>query len=202
MDQKLSKRYSTPEYKEKVTSRGRGAIMWYKQPHTSQMGSSHRLESNWFTETHLQEWEFWAPHQTPMCGDLAIGKSPWSIWLWRPVGLVHRNSAGLGEAEIPFLENACRLSHVLGPREKQGLQGNLGHAWLQFLEDLLGNQGWMWLVVGEGHWKPSSLEYSSACLSPEVAILENLAPPISTERPRAKNNPGGITALPLSKLAA
>ena len=45
---------------------------------------------------------------------------------------------GLGEAEIPFLEGAHRLSCALGPRTKQGLGENLGWTQLWFLEDLLG----------------------------------------------------------------
>ena len=44
----------------------------------------------------------------------------------------------------------------------------------------------MWLVVGEGHWKQSSWEYSAACLSLKVAIWQNLAPPIRPEKPQAK----------------
>ena len=48
-------------------------ITWYKQPYTHWV-AAHRLETNCISETHLQEWEFWAPHQVPMPGDLASGE--------------------------------------------------------------------------------------------------------------------------------
>ena len=32
------------------------------------------MESDWCTKTHQQEWEFWAPHQIPMPGDLTLGE--------------------------------------------------------------------------------------------------------------------------------
>ena len=38
------------------------------------------------------------------------------------------------------------------------------------------NRGWLWLVVGEGHWRQSSREYSSLCVSLEVAIFRKSSP--------------------------
>ena len=38
------------------------------------------------------------------------------------------------------------------------------------------NREWLWLVVGKGHWKHSSWEYTSACVSLEVAILGKSGP--------------------------
>ena len=86
-------------------------------------------------------------------------KETLSIWHWRPVGLVHRSSTGLGEMETPFLKGAHGHSWALGPRAKLNFHRNQGQTWLQFLEDLLGKQEWMSLVVGEGHWKQSSWEW-------------------------------------------
>ena len=55
MDQKLSKRYPTPEDKEEATLRGSmGNYAKYATPYLLG-GKPHRLESNWFTETHLYE---------------------------------------------------------------------------------------------------------------------------------------------------
>ena len=55
MDWKLSKRYPTPEDKEEATSRGRrGDYTILANPYLPG-GKPHRLEGNWFTETHLQE---------------------------------------------------------------------------------------------------------------------------------------------------
>ena len=56
MDQKLSKRYPTPEDKEEATSRDRRGV--YVTIPYFPGGKPHRLETNWFTETHLQEQEF------------------------------------------------------------------------------------------------------------------------------------------------
>ena len=69
IDWKPSKRYPTPEDTEEDTSKGRRGDYTI-----SVSGKPHRLESNHFTETQLQEWDFWAPHQTPTCGDLALGE--------------------------------------------------------------------------------------------------------------------------------
>ena len=63
------------------------------------------------------------------------------MWQEGPVGLVHRNSTGLGEMETPLLKGTHRLSCALGPRVKQRLHRNLGQTCLQFLENLLGKQG-------------------------------------------------------------
>ena len=61
----------------------------------------------------------------------------------------------------------------------------------------------MWLVVEEGHWKKSFGEYSAVCLSLEVADFGKIwLHPSAIISPRPNNNPGGITALPLSKQAA
>ena len=47
----------------------------------------------------------------------------------------------LGETEAPFLEPHADFHVHWVPEQKQGLHGNLGLTWLQFLEDLLGKQG-------------------------------------------------------------
>ncbi len=133
------------------------------------------------------------PHiKLPCLGIWHWEKEPLEHLALKARGLVHRSSMGLGEMETPFLKGTPRLSHALGPRAKQSLYSNLGQTWLQFLEDLLGKQGWMWLIVGEGHWKQSSQECSSAaaflCKWP---FWENLAPHISAEKPQAKQHSFG-----------
>ena len=68
----------------------------------------------------------------------------------RAGGLECRSSKGLAEIETPILEGAHKVSCALGPRAKQGLHKNLGQTYLQVLEDLLGRQGQLWLIVGAG----------------------------------------------------
>ena len=55
MDQKLSKRYPTPNDKEEATSRGRRDNYTIKATSYLPDGKPYRLESNCFTETHLQD---------------------------------------------------------------------------------------------------------------------------------------------------
>jgi len=118
-----------------------GAILWYKQPHTSWVGSprdwkvigSQRL-------TYRSESS--EPHIKPSrVGIWHWEKEPESIWHWRSVRLMCRSSTGLGEMETPVLKGAHRLLRALGPRAKQSLHRNLGQTWLWFLKDLLGKQG-------------------------------------------------------------
>ena len=57
----------------------------------------------------------------------------------------------------------------------------------------------MWLVVREGHWKQSSQEYSAAMPFSGGGHFGKIWPHPSVLRsPRQNNNPGGITALPLT----
>ena len=55
MDWKLSKRYPTPEDKGEATSRGRRGNYAIQVTPYLLGGKPHRLETYWFTETHLQE---------------------------------------------------------------------------------------------------------------------------------------------------
>ena len=54
---------------------------------------------------------------------------------------MHRSSTGLGKTGTPFLKGTPRISHILGPRAKQGLNDNLCQTYLQVLKGLLGKQG-------------------------------------------------------------
>ena len=58
---------------------------------------------------------------------------------------------GLQETETTLLKGAHKCSCALGPRAKKRLHRNLSQTYLRFLEDLLGNQRVMRLLVGEGH---------------------------------------------------
>lgn len=176
---KTFKRYPTPEHKEEATSRGRrGDYVIQATPYIQG-----RKPTDWkvaVSQRLTYRSESTEPHnKLPHWGSGTGRKSPQSIWHWRPVGLVCKSSTGLGEIETPFLKGAHRLSRVLGPRAKQSLHRNLGQTWLQFSEDLLGKQGWMCLVVGEGHWKLNSWEYSAAAFLWRWPFWENLAPHIS-----------------------
>ena len=110
---------------------------------------------------------------------------------------------GLGQTETPFLKGVHRLSRALGPRTKQKLHRNLGWTYMQFLEDLLGKEG-----VTVAHCGGRTLEaklwvvFISVCflggshlgkIWPHSSALRSLRP---------NDNPGGITAPPISKQAA
>ena len=75
-------------------------------------------------------------------------RSPLGVWLWRPVGLDHRKSTGLGETETPLLEGIHFSSCILQPREKAVTSQKLGQTWLLLLESLLGKQGTAVAYVG------------------------------------------------------
>ena len=55
IDRKLSERYPTPEDKGKTSLRGRRGNHVIQATPYLRGGEHQRLESNWFTETHLQE---------------------------------------------------------------------------------------------------------------------------------------------------
>ena len=66
----------------------------------------------------------------------------------------------------------------------------------------MGKQGVTGLLWGKEIMEEKVSGIFISCVPLEVAILGKLAPPISQLRsPRANNNPGGITALLLSKQA-
>ena len=124
MDQKPSKRHPTPEEKEEATSRGRRDDFVIQTTPYLPGGKPPRLETNWFTETYRSE------SCEPRIKLSHVGiwhweKEPQSIWHWRPVGHVCRNSTGLGEKETPLLKGAHRLSRAPSPRAKQSLHRNL-----------------------------------------------------------------------------
>ena len=198
MDWALSKRYPTPENKKDNTTRGRrGNYTLQATPYLLDR-KPHRLESNCFTKIHLQEWEFWAPHWTPCAGKWHWEKEP--LEHWRPVGLMHRSSTGLGETETPFIKGTHRILRALGPRAKQSLHRNLGQTWLQFLEDFLGKEGVNVACCGE-----RTLEAKIFGIFISVAFsggghFGEIWPLLSVLRiPRPNNNPGRITVLLFSK---
>ena len=153
------------------------AIMWYKQPHTSRVGSP----TDWkvtVSQRVIYRRDCSEPQvKSPCLRTWHWEKETQNIWHWRPVGLVHRSTIGLGKMETPFLKGTHRHSYALCPQELQSIHNYLCQTWLHFLGGFPGrNRGWLWLVVGEGHWKQSSWEYSPACISMEVPILGKSGP--------------------------
>ena len=158
MDWKPYKRYPTPERKRRPHQEVGGAISQYKQPHTSWVGNpterkltgsqrlTYRSESS---EPHikLSRVGIWHREKEPL-EHLALKASG------AHVQKLHK----MGETGTPFLKGAHRLSRALSPRAKQRLHRNLGQTCLWMLEDLLGNLGQLWLVVGEEHWRQRSQE--------------------------------------------
>ena len=82
------------------------------------------------------------PHTSgsPVWGSDTGKKSPQSIWLWRPAGLDHKNSTGLGKTETPLLEDAHKLLSTPGPGGKKTVHSSLDQTYLLILEGLLGKQ--------------------------------------------------------------
>ena len=93
---------------------------------------------------------------------------------------------GLGEMETPFFKGAHRLSYALDPREKQSLQRNLDWTRFQFLEDLLGKQGGdcgsLW---GKDIGCKALRNMHQHVFLRRWPFCENLASPISAEKPQA-----------------
>ena len=120
-------------------------------------------------------------------------KRPWSIWHWRPMGLVSRSSMWLGEMETPFLKGTHRISCALGLGAKQKFPKNLDQTWLQFLGDLLGKQGvtvaccWGRILETKLLWI-----FISMCSCRGDHFGKRLPHPSALRSPRPNNNPGGI----------
>ena len=171
--------------------------MRYKQPYNLPGGKLHRLESNWFTETHLQEWEFWGSCQIPTPGDLALGgRDPGASAIEGQWGLCARVPRDCGK-QRPHSWKAHTDFHVYCvPGQSKVSTGIwVGIDWSSWRISWE-NRRWMWLVVGEGHWRQSSWEYSSACFlfgkiwpHPSVNRLpkdpEGTQPPLISPRDKA-----------------
>ena len=101
------------------------------------------------------------------------------------MGLVHRSSTGLAEAETPFLEDAHKLACT-------GSQGKAGSLWESGL-DLAVVSWWAWESRGEcGLFWGKNIGSKALGNFHQHAFLwrwpfwENLAPPINAEKPQAK----------------
>ena len=134
-----------------------------------------------------------------------IGRS--SLWRnkhWEPVGLVHRNSTGLGVMDTPFVKGTHRLWCARGPRAKQRLHSNLSQTCLWFLEDLLGKQGWLWLVVVRGRTLEAKVSGMIISMnSPAGSCFGRIwTHPLGLRSHRQNNTPGGKSDLSISKQAA
>ena len=139
-----------------------GVIMWYMQPHTPR-GVAHILEHNLYHRGLPMGMRILSPMSGSHAWGSGIGRrSPWSIWHWGQVGLLHRSSTGLGEMETPLLKVVYRLSCALGLREKQRLHRTLGQTCLWFLEDLLGKQG---VTVACCGWRTIEAKVSGIIIS-------------------------------------
>ena len=81
--------------------------------------------------------------------------APWDWGKWRPHS---------------WNVHTCFHVHRI-PRQSRGSIGIWVRLDYSFWRISWKNRGWQWLIVGEGHWRQSSREYSAACVSLEVAIL-------------------------------
>ena len=158
-------------------------IMWYKQPHTSRVGSP----TDWkvtVSQRVIYRRDCSEPQvKSPCLRTWHWEKETQNIWHWRPVGLVHRSTIGLGKMETPFLKGTHRHSYALCPQELQSIHNYLCQTWLHFLGGFPGrNRGWLWLVVGEGIGSKAlgnTHQHASLWRCP---FWENLAQPISAEK--------------------
>ena len=134
-------------------------------------------------------------------GGSSIGrKSPWNIWHWRPVGPLCRSPQDWWKQRPPFLKGAHRLSHALGLRAKWRLHRNLGQTWLHFLKDLLEKQGVTVACCGRRTLEGEVSGILSSMYSSTGGHFRKILPHPSVPRsPGPNNNPGGISAPPISK---
>ena len=106
----------------------------------------------------------------------------------------------LGETENPFLKGAHRLSCALGPRAKKKLHRNLSQTRLQLLEDLQGKQ-----EMARCGGRTLEAKVSGIIINVGASRGEHCGKiwpqPSVLKSPRPNNNPGGITAPPISKWA-
>ena len=156
MDWRLSKRYPTPEDKKEATSRGRRGELRDTSNPIPHGWEAHRLESSCITETHLQEWEFWAPSQVPTPGDLALEeRDPEHLALKASEAYV-QEFHGTGENGDPILERHTQAFMFTGSQGTAEAPQESGSDLTAFLGGSPGKiGGWLQLMWGEGHWRQS-----------------------------------------------
>ena len=119
---------------------------------------------------------------------------------WAHVQELHRTGEN---KDSPFLKGTHRISCALGPRAKQRLHRKLGQTKLQFLEDLLGKQRLTVPCCGRRALEAKLLGiFIILCSSRDRHFGKIWPQPSMLRNPRKNNNPGGITATPISKQAA
>ena len=160
----------------------------------------HGQESTCITETHLQEWEYWAPYQVPMPGIWHWEQEPLENLALKASGACAQELHGTGGNRDLILERGTRFFMCPG---SQGLHRNLGWISLQCLEDLLGKWGVSVACCGGRRWEEMFLEYFiSVCSSRGGHFGKIWLDPSVLRRPRPKDHSGGITAPPISNQAA
>ena len=118
--------------------------------------------------------------------------------------LVLKSSTGLWETETPCLKGAHRLSCALGPRIKGKAKSSSesGSNLTAVLGGCPGKTGGdCSLLRGKDIGGRALGNIHQHVFLWKWPFWENLAPPISAEKPQARpnNNPDGITASPISK---
>ena len=140
----------------------------------------------------------------PTPGYLALGEeAPWAFGIEGYWGLFTGAPQDWGKQRLHSWKGTCRFSHALGPRAKQSLHRNLGQTWMQFLVYLLVKQRVNVAICGG---RAMEAKLSGIFMSVHFSGGGHFGKIWPTHQsalrgPRANNNPGGMTALPLSKQA-
>ena len=118
--------------------------------------ATHKLESNCITEVLPQEWEFWAPHQAPQPGGLAMGGGvPKESSFESQQGLTTKIPQDWGIQKLDSWRAYTGSCMHLDPGEKSG-DFIRNWAWLTYqclrvsCEGGWGSCGSLW---GQGHWR-------------------------------------------------
>ena len=157
--------------------------MQNKQPHTSQMGSPQTREYHRDSSTGER---FLSPMSNAHARRSGIERnSPQSIWHWRPLGLVCRSSMGLRETR-PHSWKVLTDFHVHLVSEQSKVSIGIWvrpyfSSWRIYRE----NRGWLWLMWGKDFGQTLRNNHQCVFLW-RWPFWENLAPPMSYEKPQAK----------------
>ena len=185
MDWKLSNRHSTPEDKQEATSRGRrGNYVTKATPYLPE-GKLHRLECNYITETHLQEWEFWPHVKSPHLG----------IWNWGKEPPEHLALKASGACEQEWRTHPWKVHTDFRVHWVPGQsKGSIGIC-VRPDCSLLGKQGVTVACCGR-----KALE--TKLLGIFISMHFSGGGHFEIRSSRPNNNPGGVTAPPICKQAA
>ena len=149
---------------------------------------THRLENNYTTEVLPQEWKFWAPHQAPQPGGLAMGGgAPRESGFEGQQDVITGSPQDWGKQKLHSWRVHTRSGVHQDPRKKQWLHKSQGQTYLLVLEGLLQRWGVAMAQSGDkSTGSSSSGEYSLGWALLKAAIF--------SPRPGPTQQPVGSSA--------